>query len=214
MRIKVCGLTRQRDADAASRLGAAFCGFIFHPASPRSLTPRAAASIETAGMARVGVFVEQGADEILAVMEEARLDYAQLHGAQLHGAQDRACAERIGPSRVIRVLWPERYPGREELEADMEAHAPACAWFLLEAGLGGGGGGRPQDWTRLAGLRAPRPWLLAGGLTPANAALAVAACRPDGLDFNSGVEEAPGKKSPELLAAAVAAVSGASGEHI
>ncbi|WP_165078159.1 MULTISPECIES: phosphoribosylanthranilate isomerase [unclassified Desulfovibrio] len=209
MRIKVCGLTRQRDADAAARLGAAFCGFIFHPASPRHLTPQAAAAIGTAGMARVGVFVEQGAEEILAIMEEARLDYAQLHGGQ-----DRASAERIGPSRVIRVLWPERYASRAELMADMEAHAPACAWFLLEAGRGGGGSGRPQDWGRLAGLRPPRPWLLAGGLSPLNVASAVAACGPDGLDFNSGVEEAPGKKSPELLAAALAAASGASGEHI
>ena len=214
MRIKVCGLTRQQDADAAARLGAAFCGFIFHAASPRSLTPQKAAAIGTAGMARVGVFVEQGAEEILAIMEEARLDYAQLHGAQLHGAQSRACAERIGASRVIRVLWPERYAGRQELEADMAAHAPACAWFLLEAGRGGGGSGRPQDWGRLAGLRSPRPWLLAGGLSPLNVASAVAACRPDGLDFNSGVEVAPGKKSPELLAAALAAASGASGEHI
>ena len=214
MRIKVCGLTRQRDADAAARLGAAFCGFIFHPASPRHLTSQAAAAIDTAGMARVGVFVEQGADEILAIMEEARLDYAQLHGAQLHGAQDLACAERIGPSRVIRVLWPERYASRAELMADMEAHAQVCAWFLLEAGRGGGGSGRPQDWKRLAGLRSPRPWLLAGGLSPLNVASAVAECHPDGLDFNSGVEEAPGKKSPELLAAALTAASGPCGEHI
>lgn len=209
MRIKVCGLTRQQDADAAARLGADFCGFIFHPASPRHLTPQAAAAIATAGMARVGVFVEQEADEILAIMEEARLDFVQLHGAQ-----SRACAQRIGASRVIRVLWPELYAGRQELEADMEAHAPACAWFLLEAGRGGGGSGRTQDWTRLAGLRPPRPWLLAGGLTPANAGAAAAACRPDALDFNSGVEEAPGIKSPELLAAALAAVSGACGEKI
>ncbi|MBD5416610.1 MAG: phosphoribosylanthranilate isomerase [Desulfovibrio sp.] len=209
MRIKVCGLTRQRDADAAARLGADFCGFIFHPASPRSLTPQAAAAIGTAGMARVGVFVDQGVDEIIATMEVARLDFAQLHGAQ-----SLACAERIGFSRVIRVLWPERYASRAELMAGMEAHAPACAWFLLEAGRGGGGSGRPQDWSRLVGLRSPRPWLLAGGLTPLNVASAVAACAPDGLDFNSGVEEAPGKKSPELLAAALAAASGASGEHI
>lgn len=208
MRIKVCGLTRQSDVDAAARLGASFCGFIFHPASPRSISPAAAAALESGGMARVGVFVGQGAEEILAIMAEARLDYAQLHGGQ-----DRACAERIGPARVIRVLWPERYAGRAELVADMAAHAGSCALFLLEAGKAGGGSGRPQDWTRLAGLASPRPWLLAGGLSPLNTAAAVAACAPDGLDFNSGVEEAPGKKSPELLAAALAAAAGHLGEQ-
>ncbi|MDE7241823.1 MAG: phosphoribosylanthranilate isomerase, partial [Desulfovibrio sp.] len=126
MRIKVCGLTRQRDVDAAACLGASFCGFIFHPASPRFIPAPDAAALESGGMARVGVFVEQGVAEILDIMAEARLDFAQLHGSQ-----DRACAERIGPSRVIRVLWPENYAGRAELEADMAAHAGACAWFLL-----------------------------------------------------------------------------------
>lgn len=207
MRIKICGLTRQADADAAARLGAAFGGFIFHPASPRHITPAAAAALDTGAMARVGVFVEQGAEEILAIMEAARLDYAQLHGAQ-----SLACAKRVGVSRVIRVLWPERCASRAGLVAAMEAHAPACAWFLLEAGRAGGGSGRSLDWSQLAGLGAPRPWLLAGGLGPDNAAAAVAACRPDALDFNSGVEEAPGRKSPELLAAAVAAVAGSLGE--
>ena len=207
MRIKVCGLTRQSDVDAAARLGASFCGFIVHPASPRFISPAAAAALESGGMARVGVFVGQGAEEIRAIMAEARLDYAQLHGRQ-----DRACAERIGPARVIRVLWPERYAGRAELVADMAAHAESCALFLLEAGQAGGGSGRPQDWRQLAGLTSPRPWLLAGGLNAANVGSAVAVCAPDGLDFNSGVEEAPGKKSPDLLAAALAAAAGHLGE--
>lgn len=208
MQVKVCGLTRQSDVDAAARLGAHLCGFIFHTQSPRCISPCAAASLQSGGMARVGVFVEQGAEEILAIMRLARLDYAQLHGQQ-----SRCCAERIGPARVIRVLWPGRYASLAELEADMAAHAGACALFLLEAGKSGGGSGQTQDWTRLRGLAPPRPWLLAGGLGPANAAACVAACAPDGLDFNSGVEEAPGKKSPELLAAALAAATGHRGER-
>lgn len=208
MRIKVCGLTRQGDVNAAARLGVAFCGFIFHPGSPRYLAPEAAAILETGGMARVGVFVEQDTEEILAIMEKARLDYAQLHGAQ-----STICAERIGPGRVIRVLWPERFLDRDDLEAAMVAHAKTSAWFLLEAGRMGGGSGQSLNWANLAGLQPPRPWLLAGGLSPVNAAAAVAACHPDGLDFNSGVEEAPGKKSPDLLAAAVAVASESLGER-
>ena len=207
MLTKVCGLTRQEDVDAAARLGADFCGFIFHPASPRCISPQQARALDSGRMARVGVFVDQDAEEILAIMAGARLGYAQLHGAQ-----DRATAQRIGPARVIRVLWPERFASRAELVAEMAAWADSCALFLLEAGHGGGGSGRPQDWTRLAGLVSPRPWLLAGGLTPGNTAAALAACAPGGLDFNSGVEEAPGNKSPDLLAAALAAAAGNLGE--
>lgn len=208
MEIKVCGLASQEDVEAVARLGAKFCGFIFHPASPRALDPKTASGLESGALARVGVFVEQGADEIITIMKQARLDYAQLHGSQ-----SLACAERIGPERVIRVLWPARFHHLEELERQMAIHARACAWFLLDAGKAGGGSGQVLNWSWLSGLRSPRPWLLAGGLTPDNAARAAASCQPDGLDFNSGVEEAPGKKSRQLLAALHTALGGELGER-
>ena len=208
MQIKICGLVRQEDVDAAARLGATFCGFIFHRASPRHIGPERAARLESGAMKRAGVFVEQDAPEILAIMRQARLDFAQLHGSQ-----SLACAARIGAERVIRTLWPARFQDRQELEQALAAHAGACAWFLLDAGQAGGGSGKTLDWAWLSGLRAPRPWLLAGGLAPDNAKAALAACQPDGLDFNSGVEEAPGKKSPQLLAALEAALVGEPGER-
>ena len=202
MLIKFCGLTRQEDVDHAASLGAAMCGFIFHPRSPRGVTVAQAAALDSGAMLRVGVFVNQGSDEIRRIMDEARLDYAQLHGHQ-----SVECARAIGAERVIRVLWPDRYTHRALLYNDLQRNAEACAYYLLDAGLKGGGSGHKLDWSDLASLRPAHPWLLAGGLSAANVAMAVGMCAPGGVDFNSGVEDAPGCKNREKMAAAFMAAN-------
>ena len=202
MLIKFCGLTRQEDVDHAASLGAAMCGFIFHPRSPRGVTVAQAAALDSGAMLRVGVFVNQGADEIRRIMDEAQLDYAQLHGHQ-----SVECARAIGAERVIRVLWPDRYTPRALLYNDLQRNAEACAYYLLDAGLKGGGSGHKLDWSDLASLRPAHPWLLAGGLSAANVAMAVGMCAPAGVDFNSGVEDAPGCKNREKMAAAFMAAN-------
>ncbi|MFT3958063.1 MAG: phosphoribosylanthranilate isomerase [Desulfovibrio sp.] len=202
MLIKFCGLTRQEDVDHAASLGAAMCGFIFHPRSPRGVTVAQATALDSGSMLRVGVFVNQGADEIRRIMDEARLDYAQLHGHQ-----SVECARAIGAERVIRVLWPDRYTHRALLYNDLQRNAEACAYYLLDAGLKGGGSGHKLDWSDLASLRPAHPWLLAGGLSAANVAMAVGMCAPAGVDFNSGVEDAPGCKNREKMAAAFMAAN-------
>lgn len=202
MLIKFCGLTRQEDVDHAASLGAAMCGFIFHPRSPRGVTVAQAAAMDSGSMLRVGVFVNQGADEIRRIMDEAQLNYAQLHGHQ-----SVECARAIGAERVIRVLWPDRYTHRALLYNDLQRNAEACAYYLLDAGLKGGGSGHKLDWSDLASLRPAHPWLLAGGLSAANVAMAVGMCAPAGVDFNSGVEDAPGCKNREKMAAAFMAAN-------
>ena len=202
MLIKFCGLTRQEDVDHAASLGAAMCGFIFHPRSPRGVTVAQAAALDSGAMLRVGVFVNQGADEIRRIMDEARLDYAQLHGHQ-----SVECARAIGAERVIRVLWPDRYTHRALLYNDLQRNAEACAYYLLDAGLKGGGSGHKLDWSDLASLRPAHPWLLAGGLSAANVAMAVGMCAPAGVDFNSVVEDAPGCKNRGKRAAAFMAAN-------
>ncbi|WP_353118539.1 phosphoribosylanthranilate isomerase [Nitratidesulfovibrio sp.] len=214
--VKVCGLTRQQDADACAEAGVDLCGFIFHPASPRAVTPAVAAGLHSHGMARVGVFVKQSADEVLAIMDAARLDFAQLHGGQ-----DAAFCDRVGAERVIRVAWPQRHvdasglnagAGLASLHAELAGLAPHVRCFLLDAGTSGGGHGATMDWAALRGLAPGAPWLLAGGLTPDNVASAVAACGGHdpamliGVDLNSGVESAPGRKDAPRVAAALAAL--------
>lgn len=199
--VKVCGQTHHSSIDNAIALGSRMCGFVFHPTSPRSVSPRRAAMLESGPLKRVGVFVDQNAAEILDDIAIARLDFAQLHGAQ-----NTACAKAIGPQRVIRVLWPQRYDSVGALQREIDRWAECCAFYLLDGGCCGGGSGQAWDVSQAVRLRFPRPWILAGGLTPGNLAEAVAACRPDGVDLNSGVEMAPGLKCADRLLAAFRAI--------
>lgn len=194
MLVKICGLTRQIDLDLASDLGADFCGFIFDAASPRYVSPAQAGALLSHGLKRVGVFTQMDAEEIIRIMSEARLDYAQLHGAQ-----EVETARKIGMERVIKVLWPQKYNAPEDILRDARDFAADCSYFLLDSGLRGGGSGATIDWTELADMRLPRPWLLAGALNKDNALKAVNYCHPCGLDFNSGLEDAPGIKNGEQM---------------
>lgn len=201
--VKVCGQTSAASTEAALSLGAGFIGFIFHSSSPRAISPVRAAGIRTHLARRVGVFVRQDAAEILSIMQQANLHYAQLHGRQ---SIEDAC--RIGARRVIRVLWPQACLSLAELQSQLDAWAPYCAYYLLDAGKspGVGGSGKTLDVAQLAQLRIPRPWFLAGGLSAASLPQILAHCRPDGIDLNSGVELAPGLKHASLILSALRSI--------
>ncbi|OIN98436.1 MAG: hypothetical protein AUJ49_13285 [Desulfovibrionaceae bacterium CG1_02_65_16] len=213
---KVCGITRPQDARLAAALGADMLGFIFHPKSPRNVDSLVPAgldkSLDLLGALKVGVFVGQGRDEILALMAAGGLDLAQLHGGQ-----DEVVCRAIGPERVIKVLWPERAANVEAFQAELDRFASCCRLFLVDAGSGGGGHGREvadHAGEILAAARFPKPWLLAGGLGPQSIGPALARLRakgrgPAGVDMNSGVESAPGVKDKDKLRAAFAALRAA-----
>ena len=122
MRIKICGMSSQRAVDVAAELGVEFCGFVFHEASPRNVTPHQVSALDTHGMKRVGVFVRQSAEEIRDIVRLARLDYVQLHGAQ-----SAEFARAFPAESVIRVLWPAGCASRKELEENIAAFAGTWA---------------------------------------------------------------------------------------
>jgi phosphoribosylanthranilate isomerase len=206
--VKICGMTRPEDARLAAALGADMLGFIFHPGSPRCVAPEFPASLDHAvdlrGARKVGVFVSQSVDEILALMQAGGLDLAQLHGGQ-----DEAFCRAIGPERVIKVLWPEKAASAEAFQAEVNSFAPYSRLLLADAGDGGGGHGRAIEGDTLAGATFPVPWLLAGGLTPETLPDMLRRFRPSGVDINSGVESAPGIKDATKLRAAFAAIQAA-----
>lgn len=214
---KICGMRQQAALDAAAQGGAQWCGFIFASSSPRNLSPEQAGALNSHAMLRVGVFV----DEHLERMEETIL-LARLNMVQLHGGQTLDCARRLAalPSnssadkgnnniRIIRVLWPSQYSSLATLEEDMRYFAATSHYFLLDAGASGEGGtGHSLCWENLHRLRSPRPWLLAGGLTPTTARTALDLCHPNGLDFNSGLESSTGHKDVHKIEAALRALRG------
>lgn len=193
-KVKICGLTRPDAARTCRELGVDFCGFIFHPPSPRDILPEAAAALDTGKALRVGIFVKQTAPEVRRIMDAANLDLAQLMGDQDHDF----CAE-IGFERVIRVFWPERYQDMGILQAEMARFADSAAYFLLDAGTSGGGSGRSLNFERLKALDIPKPWFLAGGLGPRNLGQALEVLSPFAVDLNSALESEPGVKSPALI---------------
>jgi phosphoribosylanthranilate isomerase len=211
--IKVCGLVREEDARLCLELGVDMTGFLFVPSSPRYIPPENAGRLPRGGAARVGVFAGQSLDFVRAAFRLAGLDYAQLHGGE-----DADFCRAVGPERVIKVLWPRRLLRPENsggkawsgadlppdllpdlLHDECSRFAGACACFLLDAGTEGGGSGGVLPWSLLRGFAPDVPWLLAGGLGPRTVEEALAACFPQGIDCNSGVEDAPGKKNPRLL---------------
>lgn len=192
MFLKVCGVTRLSDGLHAAEHGATALGFVFWPRSPRYVTPEAAAEI-IAGLppsvTTVGLFVNESAEHIRAVMAQTGIGMVQLHGDE----RPQLALELAQPVlRAIDVKGAERVCGEW----------PAETTFLIDAvdPVRRGGTGTRVDWKRAATLA--RAWrvVLAGGLNPANVAAAIAAVRPYGVDVSSGVEEAPGVKDPDKVA--------------
>jgi phosphoribosylanthranilate isomerase len=200
--VKVCGVTNPGDAAAAVAAGADAIGVNLWPGSKRFVDDAAARAVLAAvpaGVLKVGVFVNAAPAEVAARVRDLGLDRAQLHGDE----QAADFAGALDPARLVRAVRVR----------DEGSFAAADGWtpalWLYDAFVDGdGGGGVPAPWPLIA-RHARRPFLLAGGLRPDNVAAAVAATRPDGVDVAGGVESAPRRKDPAILAAFIAAARGA-----
>lgn len=206
-RVKICGITRERDARVAVELGAAALGFNFYALSPRCVAPQAAAEIIRRlppFLMSVGVFADEvDAGRLVAVAREARVAALQLHGPrfpELDGAL-------VGYPLIRAVAV------REGFKVDELAHLKASA-FLLDAfdPTLMGGTGKTIDWSLAREAKRYGTIILAGGLTPENVGEAVREVRPFAVDVASGVESAPGLKDAMKLRAFFAAITEADRE--
>jgi len=198
-RIKICGLTREGDVDAAVAAGADAIGFVFYPRSPRHVTPRRAAELARRVppfVDIVGLFVNAAPEAVYAACAGAPLNLLQFHGDE-----DAAyCRQFARPwLRAARVK-----PGVDLVE--FARSFPDARGWLLDAFVEGyGGGGHVFDWTLIPpGL--PGYLALSGGLTAANVGDAIRRVRPAAVDVSSGVESDNGIKDHDKIAAFVAAV--------
>lgn len=195
--VKICGITRQEDADAAVRHGASYVGFVLWPDSPRFVPlPRMRAIVRALPptVVPVGVFVNPRQVEIAAAIE------AGVRIAQIHGDSPAWLAGVAGVDVVRAVhLSADREDGIEPDVPDrrvlLDAHDPRRH----------GGTGRTIDWARARLIARQREVILAGGLTPDNVRQAIVEVRPYAVDVSSGVEVDPGIKDHELIRRFIAA---------
>jgi phosphoribosylanthranilate isomerase len=191
--VKVCGITNSADARTAADCGANALGFIFYPKSPRYVTPARAQWIIDQlpkSLIRVGVFVNQPADEILAL---ARI--CALHLIQLHGDETPEFCRRFPASRLIKAFAP-----RHENDLLILKAYRVRGWLIdaRRPGVFGGTGAR-ADWALARKAGEVHPLLLAGGLGEDCIREALQIVKPRALDLNSGLESCPGEKDPEKV---------------
>jgi phosphoribosylanthranilate isomerase len=190
VRVKICGVTNVRDAQAACDLGAYAVGLNFYEKSPRAIAPAEAWRLRRslpAAVEAVGVFVNWEPTVVMAMASSLQLSAVQLHGDESprHVA---FCAKKIPVIKAFRVAADSSL---SEL-----ARFRGVFRFLLDAARAGqyGGTGHTIDWAFARRAAVSRPIILAGGLTPDNVAEAIRLVRPYAVDVASGVESRPGKK--------------------
>ncbi|CCG41478.1 N-(5'-phosphoribosyl)anthranilate isomerase [Magnetospirillum molischianum DSM 120] len=209
--VKICGITDEEAMEAAIEAGVDHVGLVFYPKSPRAVTPEQATELLSyleRPVSRVGLLVDPDDALLDAVVGGVRLDLLQLHGNE---SPERVEAIRLEYGVPVMKMIP--LAGPDDLAA-AEAYIGVADRLLFDArppktATLPGGNAVSFDWTLLTGRRWPLPWFLAGGLTPANVAEAIRVSGAKAVDVSSGVETAPGRKSPELIRAFIAAARGA-----
>ena len=202
VRVKICGITSTEDALVAVDAGADALGFMFYEPSPRYIpTEQAAAIIHDlpAHVAKVGVFVD--ADEV-TVRQTAKT--AGLDTLQFHGNESPEFCSQFDQRTIKAFRVKDRTTLAELPDYDTDA-------WLLDSYVKGvpGGTGEKFNWElAVEAKRFGKPILLAGGLTPDNAADAVGRVAPFGLDVSSGVEASPGVKDSEKVTRLIAKAKG------
>lgn len=190
--LKICGITLESDAHRLVEMGVDAMGFNFWPKSKRFLNPQHALWLAAlrGKTLRVGVFVNAQPDDALRLYDDGLLDAIQLHGdespqqAEPYRKAGVPFFKAIGVSTHADLAHAADYGARAIL---LDAHAPGVY----------GGTGAVFDWGTAREFRTAHPqlpMLLAGGITPQNAAQAIAACQPAALDVASGAEVSPGIK--------------------
>ncbi len=207
-RIKICGLSKGADIEAAVGAGAAYVGFVFFPKSPRHISFETASILAAnvpAGICKVALTVNADNALLDQLVEAVPLDMLQLHGSE-------------SPDRVAEVKDRYGLPVMKAIGVADEADLPALQEYMRVADqilvdakppAGAalpGGNGLAFDWRLIAGRRWAVPWMLAGGLTPANVQEAIRLTGASQVDVSSGVENAPGVKDKAMIRAFCEAV--------
>jgi phosphoribosylanthranilate isomerase len=194
MKIKICGITSKIDAISAASLGIDMMGFVFYKKSKRFIEPLAAKDIINEllpDMAKVGVFVDEEAERVRSIAEEAGLNALQFHGSE----SPEFCAAFRDDFKVIKAF---RIKDKQDLRKINDYDVD---YYLLDTFKADviGGTGEVFDWKILKDFELLKPVILSGGLNAANVGRAICEIVPYGVDVSSGVESTPGRKDAQLM---------------
>ncbi len=194
IQVKICGICDSDGARAAIEAGADLLGFHFC-SSDRRVTPEEAKAIVDGLSLRptiVGVFIDQGPDEVRQIAEFVGLDLLQLHGSEPPGYDAGRPVMKVLKVRDGQIPDAGAWPDPIMLDS----------WSADQRG----GTGQTWDWESARELLATRKVFIAGGLQPGNVSKVVSAFKPYGVDVSSGVESAVRVKDPDKVRAFVHAV--------
>ena len=192
MIVKVCGLKEPENISAVDSLHPDLVGFIFYEKSPRYM---ATDTLPITNAVRTGVFVNESEEKILEKAVQYRLQVVQLHGSE---TPESASFLKDKGFKLIKAF----NIGEEIDQQQMQAFIPYCDYFLLDTkGQHAGGNGVKFNWELLNSYELETPFLLSGGIRPADAAAIKKIKHPGfaGVDLNSGFEIHPGLKNISLL---------------
>ena len=203
MKIKVCGITNIEEALALSKAGVNYIGFIFYPASKRyalhALTLDQIKSVQLPGVLKVGVFVNEPMDDVIATATAAGLDMVQLHGDET----PNYCKEMANHYPVIKAF---RISETDDVAYKISEYLEDIDYLLFDtASSVYGGSGISFDWKKLANATGQKPYFLSGGIGPDDVSKITSFVQSDtagnctAVDVNSKFETAPGQKNIQLL---------------
>ncbi|GAA5064208.1 phosphoribosylanthranilate isomerase [Roseibacterium beibuensis] len=209
--VKICGLTRPEDVASAAKAGARYVGFVFFAKSPRHVSVEQARALALGvppGVAKVALTVDADDSVLDEIVARVPLDMLQLHGHE--------SPERVAELRARHGLPVMKAIGIRDTTdlAEIDRYASVADQLLIDAKPPEGadlpgGNGLAFDWRLLAGRKYwTVPWMLAGGLTPENAAEAARLTGAQQVDVSSGVEAAPGVKDAGKIARFIQHVQG------
>jgi phosphoribosylanthranilate isomerase len=203
MKIKVCGITNIDEALALSKAGVNYVGFIFYPASKRyalhTLSLDQIKSVQLPGVLKVGVFVNEPLEKVIATATEAGLDMVQLHGDET----PNYCKEMANHYPVIKAF---RISETDDVAYKISEYLEDIDYLLFDtASSVYGGSGISFDWKKLANATGQKPYFLSGGIGPDDVSKITSFVESDAagnciaVDVNSKFETAPGQKNIQLL---------------
>lgn len=194
-KIKLCGLSRPCEIEAANELKPDYIGFVFAKKSKRYIAPEQAAALKKIldpAIQAVGVFVNESPETVADYLNGSMIDIAQLHGTE-----DEDYIRKLRGLTEKPLIKAFRIESENDIR---EAEKSSADYILLDSGAGTG---TVFDWTLLQNIQ--RPYFLAGGLSPENAESAIRRFRPYAVDVSSGIEIG-GAKDKIKMTAFVAAV--------